>query len=154
MMKTFISLILALFALQVLATPTPEEMYGDYDKDGKYRAMQEQVDQINQKIEEAEKEKSDKQMVSLWAAIIIALIPLGYIGKQVISERIWENNPSGTIQALAIGLAGSAILFGFNYGIFLLKIEYASKFNTILAVALVLFLIIGSIYVLRKTKRN
>ena len=39
-MKAVISLILTLFALQVLATPTPEEMYGDYDKDGKYRAMQ------------------------------------------------------------------------------------------------------------------
>ena len=76
MMKAVISLILTLFALQVLATPTPEEMYGDYDKDGKYRAMQEQVDQINQNIEKAEKEKSDKQTMALWASILIGLIPL------------------------------------------------------------------------------
>ena len=154
MIKAVISLILTLFALQVLAAPAPEDMYGDYDKDGKYRAMQEQVDQINQNIEKAEKEESDKQTMALWASILIGLIPLGYIGKQVISERTWKNNLSGTVQALAIGLAGSAILFGFNYGIFLLKIEYGSKFNNILAVALVLFLVIGSIYVLRKTKRN
>ena len=152
MMKAVISLILTLFALQVLATPTPEEMYGAYDKEGKYRDMQEQVDKINQQIAETEKEKSDKQTMAMWAAILIGLIPLGVIGKQIISKRTWENNPAGTAKALAIGLAGAAALFAFNYDIFWLKIEYGSQFNTAVVVALVLFLVIGSIYVLRKKK--
>ena len=151
-MKAVISLILTLFALQVLATPTPEEMYGAYDKEGKYRDMQEQVDKINQQIAETEKEKSDKQTMAMWAAILIGLIPLGVIGKQIISKRTWENNPAGTAKALAIGLSGAAALFAFNYGIFWLKIEYGSQFNTAVVVALVLFLVIGSIYVLRKKK--
>ena len=152
MMKVVISLILTLFALQVLATPTPEEMYGAYDKEGKYRDMQEQVDKINQQTVEAEKEKSDKQMMAMWAAILIGLIPLGVIGKQIIRKQTWKNNRVGTAQALAIGIVGSIALFAFNYGIFWLKIEYGSKFNTAVVVALVLFLVIGSIYVLKKKK--
>lgn len=152
MMKAVILLILTLFAIQVLATPTPEEMYGAYDKDGKYRAMQEQVDQIIQKSEENKKEKAAKQQIALWVAIAIGFLPLCAIGRQVLSKRTWKDNPSGTRQALAIGLAGAAALFAFNYGIFWLKIEYGSQFNTAVVVALVLFLVIGSIYVLRKKK--
>ena len=150
MMKAFITILLALFSLQILATPSPEEMYGAYDKDGKYRAMQEQMDQIIQKSEEAEKEKSEKKTMALWGAVLIGLIPLGYIGKQIIDEKTWETNPKGTTQALAIGLAGGAVLFGLNYGIFLLKIEYGSKFNSALVFLLVLSLVALSIYAIKK----
>ena len=120
-MKKFIVAILALLALQMIASPTPEEMYGSLDKDGKYRQMQEQVDQMIQKNEEAAQDKAAKQQIALWVA-----------------------------QALAIGLAGAAVLFGLNYGIFLLKIEYGSKFNAALAAALVLLLTIGAIYMVKK----
>jgi len=149
-MKTFIVAVLALLALQVLASPTPEEMYGSLDKDGKYRQMQEQVDQMIQKSEEAARDKAAKQQVALWVALAIGFIPLCAIGKQVFSKRTWDENPSATRQALAIGLAGAAVLFGLNYGIFLLKIEYGSRFNAALAVALVLLLTISAIYVVRK----
>ena len=149
-MKKFIVAILALFALQVLASPTPEEMYGSLDKDGKYRQMQEQVDQMIQKSEEAARDKAAKQQVALWVALAIGFIPLCVIGKQVLSKRAWDENPSATRQALAIGLAGAAVLFGLNYGIFLLKIEYGSRFNAALAVTLVLLLTISAIYVVRK----
>ena len=149
-MKKFIVAVLALFTLQVLASPTPEEMYGSLDKDGKYRQMQEQVDQMIQKNEEAARDKAAKQQVALWVALAIAFIPLCAIGKQVFSKRTWDENPSATRQALAIGLAGAAVLFGLNYGIFLLKIEYGSRFNAALAVALVLLLTISAIYVVRK----
>ncbi len=150
MMRAFFTVIMTLLALQVFATPTPEDMYGQYDKDGKYRDMQEQVDQMNQKMAEAEQVQAEKQSMALWFSILIGLIPLGYIGKQVISGRTWQNNPSGTVRALAIGLAGGILLFALNYGIFLLKIKYGSQFNSVLAAALVLFLIFGSIYVLKK----
>ena len=149
MMKAFITVVLTLLALQAFATPTPEEMYGSYDKDGKYRAMQEQVDQINQQSAKNQKEKS----TVMWIAIIIGLIPLGYIGKQIIQEKTWKSNPKRTFQAIAMGLAGGALLFALDYGIFMLKIEYGTRFNTVLVVAFVLFLIIGSIYVLKKKKK-
>lgn len=149
-MKTFIVAVLALLALLAFASPTPEEIYGSLDKDGKYRQMQEQVDQMIQKSEQAEEEKAVKQQIALWVALAIGFIPLCVIGKQVLSKRAWDENPSGTRQALAISLAGAAVLFGLNYGIFLLKIEYGSRFNAALAVALVLLLTIGAIYVVRK----
>lgn len=155
-MKTgFIVAALAFLNLHLLAAPgidslNVEKMYGAYDKDGKYRAMQEQVDQIIQKSEETKKEKAAKQQIALWVAIANGFLPLCAIGRQVLSKRTWKDNPSGTRQALAIGLAGAALLFVFNYGIFLLKIEYGSSFNTAVVVALVLFLIIGAIYVVRK----
>lgn len=153
MMKTFITILLTLLSLQLFAVPSPEDMYGDYDKDGKYRAMQEQMDQMIQKREEAEKEKSEKKMIALWGAVLVGLIPLGYIGKQIIDEKTWETNRKGTLQALAIGLVGGAVLFGLNYGIFLLKIEYGSKFNTVLVFLLVLSLVIGSIYAINKKSK-
>lgn len=151
-MKTIVAIFIALMTLQVLASPplSPEEMYGSYDKDGKYRAMQEQLDQMNQQIAKAEKEKSEKQTIALWAAIAISLIPLGVIAKQIIGKRTWEDNPRGTLQSLAIGLAGAAVLFGLNYGVLLLKIEYGSSFNTAFAVVIVLFLIGVAIYAVRK----
>ena len=65
-MKTFISILLALMSLQAFAIPASdslsvEEMYGAFDKDGKYRAMEEQVEQIIQKSEEAKQEKAAQQ---------------------------------------------------------------------------------------------
>lgn len=148
MMRTFIAILLVLMSLQVFASP--EDMYGEYDKDGKYRDMQEQVDQMIQKQEEAEQEKSSKQSIALCFSILVGLIPLGYISRQVISGRTWESNPGGTLRALFVGLAGSALLFALNYGVLWLKIEYGSQFNTVFVVAILLFLIGGSIYVLRK----
>ena len=149
-MITFMMTFLALFALQMTASPTPEEMYGSLDKEGKYRQMRDQVDQMIQKSEEATRDKAAKQKIALWVALAIGFIPLCVIGKQVLSKRAWDENPSATRQALAIGLAGAAVLFGLNYGIFLLKIEYGSRFNAALAVALVLLLTISAIYVVRK----
>lgn len=152
MMKTIITILFTLFALQLLADPTPEEMYGQYDTDGSYRAMQEKIDEMNRKAEEAEREESNKKTMALWGAILIGLIPLGYIGKMVIKGKTWETNPRGTAQALATGLAGSAVLFGLNYGIFLLKIKYGDSFNSAFVFLIVVILVIAAIYSLRKKK--
>ena len=47
-------------------------------------------------------------------------------------------------------MAGGVVLFGFNYGIFLLKIKMGDAFNTALAFLIVAALIAGSIYLLKK----
>lgn len=154
MMKAIIAILFALMSLQLLATQNPEDMYGEYDKDGKYRAMQEQVDKMNQQIAKAEEEKSEKQTMALWFALAAGLIPLLYLGKMIVQKKTWQDNPSGTVQALAIGLVGGIALFALNYGVFWLKIEYGSKFNSALAVALVLLLITGAIYILKKKEKN
>lgn len=155
MMKAITTILLALMSLSAYALPrtdslSVEEMYGAYDKDGKYRAVQEQVDQVVRQVEAAEKEKAEKRRMALWIALAVAVVPLGVIGKQIIGQRTWENNPKGTCQALAIGLASAVVLFALNYGIFLLKMEYGSTFNTALVVVLVVSLVIGAIYVVRK----
>lgn len=149
-MKTIVMVVLAMFAVQLFAWETPEQMYGTYDKDGKYRQMREQLDQVVQQSEQAEKEKAAKRQIALWAAIAIGLLPLGAIGRQVLSKRTWKDNPAGTRLALAIGLAGTVLLTALNYGIFLLKIEYGGSFNTALAAVLVLLLTTGAIYAVRK----
>lgn len=141
-MKTIVMVVLAMFAVQLFAWETPEQMYGTYDKDGKYRQMREQLDQVVQQSEQAEKEKAAKRQIALWAAIAI--------GRQVLSKRTWKDNPAGTRLALAIGLAGTVLLTALNYGIFLLKIEYGGSFNTALAAVLVLLLTTGAIYAVRK----
>lgn len=46
--------------------------------------------------------------------------------------------------------AGGAVLFGLNYGIFLLKIKMGDAFNTTLAFLLLAALFVGCIYVMKK----
>jgi len=65
-----IIILLFLTSLQVSAS-SPEEMYGMYDKDGKYREMAEQVEQIRLRSEEAQKEKQTKNMIILVLQIIV-----------------------------------------------------------------------------------
>jgi hypothetical protein len=75
-MKTILTIMVALLALgspQKNVSYSPEDMYGDYDKEGKYRSMQEQVDQINQRQEEAEKEKNTTMMFILGSSAFVSL---------------------------------------------------------------------------------
>ena len=58
-MKTLLTFLFILATLQ--PGQSPEEMYAQYDKDGQYQAMQEQMDEVTQKSEAAEQEKSDKK---------------------------------------------------------------------------------------------
>ena len=151
-MRTFIIAVLSLLALQVVASPTPEEMYGMYDKDGKYREMTEQVEQIRLRTEEAKKEKNTKKMIILVVSLVVGLIPICVIGGEAIHNKTWKTNSAGTVQGLAIALAGGVILFAFNYGWLYLKYLHKDIFKPLFSIVFIILLIGIGIYVMRNKK--
>ena len=150
-MKILISILLFLTSLQVSAS-SPEEMYGMYDKDGKYREMTEQVEQIRLKTEEAKKEKQTKNMIILVVSLIAGLIPVCVIGGKVIRNQTWKTNPTGTAQGMAIALAGGFALFAFNYGWLYLKYLHEDIFKPLFSIAFIILLIGIGIYLARNKK--
>jgi len=147
-MKTFITLLLALIALQLFASPL--DMYKPTKE---YLEMQEKMDKINQQIEEKEETESRYKKIACIVAIAIGLIPVINVGSKVVLNRTWESNPSGTTRALAIAFAGGLALFALNYAVFLLKIKYGTAVNAAAVVLLVLALTIGAIYVVNKKSK-
>ncbi len=91
-----------------------------------------------------------RRTLALGGAILIGLIPLGYIGREIIRKKSWRDNPGGTVRALGVGLAGGVVLFGLNYGIFLLKIKMGDAFHITLAFLIVAALVAGAIYLMKK----
>ena len=150
MMKTILILLFALSTLQ--ASVSPEDMYSIYDKDGKYRAMEEQVDRINQQIEEAEREKNEKIQFILGISTLIGLIPAVAIGRKIIKNRSWKTNPSGMWQALGIALAGGLALFAINFTFLYLRFIYHKEFDHVFSIAIGAILIGGAIFFLKKKK--
>ncbi len=150
MMKTILTIILVLSTLQVSASP--EEMYGSYDKDGKYRAMQEQMDRINRQVEEAERVKHENMMLALGISTLVGLVPVVVIGRKIIKGRSWETNPSGMWQALGIAFAGGVVLFAFNFLFFYLRFMYNKEFSKFGPVVIGLIIILGAIILLKWTK--
>ena len=150
-MKILIIILLFLTSLQVSAS-SPEEMYGMYDKDGKYREMTEQVEQIRLRSEEAQKEKQTKNMIILVVSLIAGLIPVCVIGGKVIRNQTWKTNPTGTAQGIAIALAGGFALFAFNYGWFYLKYLHKDIFKPLFSIAFIILLIGIGIYLARNKK--
>ena len=150
-MKILIIILLFLTSLQVSAS-SPEEMYGMYDKDGKYREMTEQVEQIRLRSEEAKKEKQTKNMIILIVSLIAGLIPVCVIGGKVIRNQTWKTNPTGTAQGIAIALAGGFALFAFNYGWFYLKYLHKDIFKPLFSIAFIILLIGIGIYLARNKK--
>ena len=150
-MKILIIILLFLTSLQVSAS-SPEEMYGMYDKDGKYREMTEQVEQIRLRSEEAQKEKQTKNMIILVVSLIAGLIPVCVIGGKVIRNQTWKTNPTGTAQGIAIALAGGFALFAFNYGWFYLKYLHKDIFKPLFSIVFIILLIGIGIYLARNKK--
>jgi len=151
MKQTLIIILLFLTSLQVSAS-SPEEMYGMYDKDGKYREMTEQVEQIRLRSEEAQKEKQTKNMIILVVSLIAGLIPVCVIGGKVIRNQTWKTNPTGTAQGIAIALAGGFALFAFNYGWLYLKYLHEDIFKPLFSIAFIILLIGIGIYLARNKK--
>ena len=149
-MKTLITILLFLTSLQAFSSP--EDMYGIYDKDGKYREMSEKMEQIIVQHEQAEKERQEKNMRILVVSLIIGLIPVCVVGGNVIRKQTWKTNSHGTIHALSIALAGGVALFAFNYGWFYLKYMQEEIFKWVLSIAFIMLLIGIGIYVTRKNK--
>ncbi|MBO7070732.1 MAG: hypothetical protein J6W09_05495 [Bacteroidales bacterium] len=147
-MKRFLLLILLLPAISS-AAQSPEELYGEY-MTPETRAIMERYEEAERRAQEAEVAAKARKTLALSVAILIGLIPLGVIGRRILREKSWKGNPSGTAKAIGTALAGGAVLFGLNYGIFLLKMRYGDAFNTTLAFLLVAAMIAGSIYLLQK----
>lgn len=147
-MRRFLLLTIAIFGLPA-AAQNPEEMYGEYITP-ETQAILERFDEAQRRSQEAEAKSKSRRTMALTGAILIGLIPLGYIGRDIIRNKTWRGNPTGTAKALGAGLAGSVVLFCLNYGIFLLKIRMGDAFNTALALLITLALITGCIYMLKR----
>ena len=147
MMKPHL-LILLLLACTARAQ-TPEELYEAYSTP-ETRAVLERFEEAERRSQEAEAAAKARRTLALVGAILIGLIPLGYIGREIIRKKSWRDNPGGTVRALGVGLAGGVVLFGLNYGVLYLKIKYGDGFNTILAFLIVAALIAGAIYLMKK----
>lgn len=147
-MKTLITILLLLTSLQVFSSP--EEMYGMYDKDGKYREMTEKMEQIIVQHEQAEKERQEKMRLILGISVLMGLVPFAYIGYRIIKEKQWQTNMKGTMRALGIALLGGTVLFVFNYGLFYLKIIHANAFYHFGPIVVGLIIIVGTIIMINK----
>ncbi len=149
MKHTLIIILLFLTSLQVSAS-SPEEMYGMYDKDGKYREMTEKVERIVLQQEQAEKEKQEKMTFILGISVLMGLVPFAYIGYRSIKEKSWEANPAGTIEALGIALLGGMVLFAFNFGLLYLKLFHTNPYYHLGPVVVGLIIIAGTIILINK----
>lgn len=147
MMKPHL-LILLLFACAARAQ-TPEELYEAYSTP-ETRAVLERFEEAERRSQEAEAAAKARRTLALVGAILIGLIPLGYIGREIIHKKSWKDNPSGTVRAVGTSLAGGAVLFGLNYGIFLLKMRMGDAFHIALAFLIVAALVAGAIYLMKK----
>ena len=148
MMKRLLLLVTVLSGLTAFAQ-TPEELYGEYITP-ETQTVLDRFEEAQRKSQEAEEAARTKRTLALAGAILIGLIPLCYIGSDIIRKKTWKDNPAGTVRALGIGLAGGLVMFGLNYGLFLLKIKMGDAFNTAFVLLIVLAMIAGSIYLLKK----
>lgn len=128
---------------------SPEELYSEYITP-ETRAILERADQLERETRAAEAAAKERKTLALCVSVLIGLIPLCYIGRDIIKRKTWKENPSGTLKALGTGLAGGTVLFGLNYGVFLLKIKMGDAFNTAFAFLIVAALIAGAIYLMMK----
>ena len=142
-------LLLILPTVLPAASQSPEELYGEYITP-ETRAILERSAQLEQEIQAARAADKAKKTMALAVALVIGLIPLFVVCRRMIRGKTWKENPGGTARALGVALAGGGVLFGLNYGVFLLKIKMGDAFNTALAFLIVGALIAGSIFLLRK----
>ena len=147
-----VALLLAAFSFTAISAwvQSPEEMYSEYITP-ETREILEKADRLEDEAMAAEAAAKTKKTLALSISIIIGLIPLCHIGRDIIKRKSWKENPGGTVRALGVGLIGGVVLFGLNYGVFLLKIRMGDGFNTAFAFLIVALLIAGAIYLLKKT---
>lgn len=142
-------LLLILPTVLPAASQSPEELYGEYITP-ETRAILDRSAQLEQEIQAARSADKARKTMALALALVIGLIPLFVVCRRMIRGKTWKENPGGTARALGVALAGGGVLFGLNYGVFLLKIKMGDTFNSALAFLIVGALIVGSIYLLRK----
>ncbi len=89
MMKPHL-LILLLLACAARAQ-TPEELYEAYSTP-ETRAVLERFEEAERRSQEAEAAAKARRTLALGGAILIGLIPLGYIGREIIRKKSWRDN--------------------------------------------------------------
>lgn len=142
-------LLLILLTGGVAAAQTPDELYQEYITP-ETQAILDRFDEAERHAQEAEAAARTRRTLALTAAILIGLIPIGTTVRNIVRRKSWRENPSGTRKALGVSLAGGAVLFALNYGLFLLKIRMGDAFNTAFVFLIVAAMIAGSIYFLKK----
>ncbi len=125
-------------------------MYRIYDKDGKNRELMEKSEHLRQKMAADKAEEDGKKRRILLVSLVIGLVPVVVVGGNVIRKQTWVENPRGTVEALAIVIAGGAALFALNYGWFYLKYLEEEVFVLVFSFAFVLLLIALAFYLARK----
>ena len=128
---------------------SPEELYEEYITP-ETRAIMERFEQAEREAQEAEALARARRMLILAMSVLIGLIPVTVNGRKILKEKTWKDNPSGTVSALLISVAGGVVLFGLNYGVLYLKFRYGDAFNTTMAFLLVAGLTAGGVYLLKK----
>lgn len=141
-------LLLTFLAVRPAAAQTPDQLYGDYITP-ETQAILERHEQAIQEAEAAQEAAQARKTLILAVAGLIGLIPVVVIGRRVLREKTWKDNPGGIVRALGTAFAGGLVLFGLNYGVLYLKFKYGDAFNTALAFLIVAGLIVGCIYLLR-----
>ena len=131
------------------AAQTPEELYEIYSTP-ETRAIMERFEEAERRSQEAQAAARARKTLLLALAGVIGLVPLTVIGRKILKDKTWKDNPSGTVRALGVALAGGVALFGLNYGVLYLKLKYGDGFNTTLAFLIVAGLVVGSLYLLNK----
>jgi len=149
MMKRIILFPFLVILSLAAAAQSPEERYQEYITP-EVRAVLERSEQAERENREAEAAAKARKSLMFAVSLAIALIPLGYIGSDIIRHETWKENPSGTARALGTGLAGGAVLFAVNYGIILLKVRMGDAFNIALAFLVVAALAVGSVWLMKK----
>lgn len=147
-MRRFLSLLTLLLGWST-GVQSPEELYEEYITP-ETRAVLERFEQAEREVQAAEAAARARKTLMLAVAVLIGLIPVVVIGRRVLREKTWKDNPGGTVRALGVALAGGVVLFGLNYGVLYLKLKYGDGFNTTLAFLIVAGLVAGSIYLLNK----
>ena len=151
-MKAILTILFAVVTLHV--SGSPEDMYSLYDKEGKYRDMQEQMDKVIQNHKQAEQERNAKTNVIVVISVIMGLVPMGYIVYMILKERKWETNPQGTKQALGIALLGGLLLFAINFASLYVKVIYEDEFYRYGPVVFGLVIVVGTIVLLCKSMKS
>lgn len=151
-MKAILTILFIFVTLHVAGSP--EDMYSMYDKEGKYRDMQEQMDKVFQKHKEAEQERNTKMNVIAVISVVMGLVPMGYIVYMILKERKWETNPQGTKEALGIALLGGLLLFAINFASLYVKVIYEDEFYRYGPVVFGLVIVVGTIVLLCKSMKS